>query len=598
LESRGIPAFTDRGEGFFETIEIDTFLGLLKVIDNFRQDVPLAAAMCSAVFGFALSDLGLIRAEKKDGAFYTAVLRYAEMGGDAALRGKCQAMRERILRWRSEERFMRLDEFLWKLMCESGYYDYVGSLAFGGQRRANLRALLDRAADFQQGRVRGLYSFISYIDTVRETVSVPQVKLLSEGENVVRIMTIHGSKGLEFPAVIQCGLGKSLRRGGGKDLKVLFHREAGIALDWEDYETHTHKKTLLHAVLKQRKAIDERAEDIRLLYVGMTRAMDRLYLIGTLSKAEETLALYEGADPAADTDVMGAPNYLKMILPTAMARRDCFETEIPAPGHVCGAGEPDENAGAGAETCAGAAAMLDGMSAAGKENPLVEERFGYRYPYESAARVKSKYSVTALTAHTGGPRYFMAGSATETDEDAGLTAAEKGTALHKALEILDFAEAYARRDERVFFEEFLAGLEKDAVLTKAEADSIGRETLMIFAGSALCRRAAAAVFVRKEAPFNMKVPYAEAFPDAPLPAAEDIMIQGVIDCLFEEEDGIVIADYKSGRYRPGGGEDARVRAAYGGQAALYRKAAGLIFDKPIKETLIYMTRAGVCVEIP
>jgi ATP-dependent helicase/nuclease subunit A len=674
LESRGIPAVTDRGEGYFETIEIDTFLGLLRVVDNLRQDVPLVAAMYSVVFSFELSDLAAIRIVKKEGCFYSAFLAYAESGPQEALREKCRQMTARIARWRREERFMRLDEFLWKLMRESGYYDYAGSLVRGEQRQANLRALLDRASDFQSGRVRGLYSFLVWMDEMRARVRVPQARPAPDGENAVRILTIHKSKGLEFPMVIQCRMGKSFAR-GGRQGKAMLHRDVGLVLDWEDCATHTYKKTLLHAVIGQRGKMDKWAEETRLLYVGMTRAMDRLHLIGMVPEPEALADLYRDAIPDEDIDFQGTTNYLGLILPVACARRDCFDIEVLPAGDADagalegvsagrGGGEASDhwdNSGSGGEPVvsrdededflharkrafaeryglenvrdgvdfqaqtapdraepwtdedapgslaarggmdslaaapqgrpnsrAGAArALLREMFAAGRANPLFDARFDYCYPYESASRLKSKYSVTALASGSDDlPRYFTAGSAAESEEDAGLSAAERGTALHRVFELLDFSEAYARRDDAEWFETWLLGLREREILTAAEAESIGARPLRLFAGSELCRRAAAAELCIKEAPFNMKTEHEGA----------EIVVQGVIDCLFREADGWVVADYKSGRFAPGRmGEETRVREAYGGQIRLYRQAAERIFEEPVKETLVYMTGAGSCV---
>jgi ATP-dependent helicase/nuclease subunit A len=222
----------------------------------------------------------------------------------------------------------------------------------------------------------------------------------------------------------------------------------------------------------------------------------------------------------------------------------------------------------------------------------------------------------------------MAGGEGEADEDAGLSAAEKGTALHKALELLDFEEAILHKDEREWFSGYLEKLTVSGLLSAAEADSVGVHTLARFAGSNLAARAAASKFLMKETPFNMKLPYGEAIgvrshfarignqmTNSANEAAdasgqenliandvlsEEIVVQGVIDCMFEEEDGIVIADYKTGRFDVSayGAEADRIRDAYGAQLQLYRHAAGLIFGKPVKESLVYMAQPGATVDIP
>jgi len=600
LEENGIPAITDRGEGYFETIEIDTFLDLLRAIVNLRRDVPLAAAMCSAVFGFELVELAEIRSDRRDGFFYSAFLAYAEDGADEGLREKCAAAAKQLAKWRDEERFMRLDDFLWKLMRESGFYDYVSALPRGGQRKANLRSLIDRAADFQKGRVEGLRGFLAFLDRIKLRGGAEQANLLMDGEDVCRIMTIHGSKGTEFPVVLLTGLGRSFSLDGSNDDSLLLHRDVGLSLYLEDPAAHTYKKTLFHSALKLRGEVDERAETIRLLYVAMTRAMDTLHLIGTIGDPEGLAEVYKtaGAAPEVDTDVFGAKNYLQLILPTAMKREGLFDTQVLSSDFGAldflaarpAASPPSPLAIRPAKNLVSVSAAYD------KPSPFV-------YPYAGAAKLKSKYSVTELSKAAGGeaPVFFMAGGTDESDEDAGLTAAERGTALHKALELLDFHEAYAHRSDRAWFEAFTAGLAGAGILSEREAEAAGADALFRFAGSDLLARAAAAEFLMKEAPFNMKLPYREtnrgknddSSPD------EEIVVQGVIDCLFTEGDGLVIADYKTVRFDVSAydSEAERIRSVYGEQLRLYRRAAELIFEKPVIDCFVYMSGAGVTVEV-
>jgi len=660
LEANGIPAITDRGEGYFETVEIDTFLDLLRAIVNLRRDIPLAAAMCSAVFGFELAELAEIREGSRDGFFYSAFLAYMENGASEALKEKCASAAGRLARWRDEERFMRLDDFLWKLMRESGFYGYVSALPRGAQRAANLRALVDRAADFQKGRVEGLRGFLSFIGRIKMRGGDEQASMLTDGEDVCRIMTIHGSKGAEYPVVLLAGLGKSFSQGGSNDYSLLLHRDAGLSLYWEDPEAHTYKKTLFHSALKLRQEVDERAETIRLLYVAMTRAMDTLHLIGTMGDPDGWAEVYNTGEaaPEIDTDVFGATNYLQLILPTAMKNRGVFNTQVVNSDFAGLDAEHDGppksllSATASAERVCGirsrnfvrpsgrlvsficetplraqGGGFLNVVRPAGRLVSFSVGRKGQQafiYPYEGAAGLKSKYSVTELSKDKGreAPVFFMAGGMDESDEDAGLTAAERGTAVHKALELLDFKEAYAHRNDRAWFESFAKGLagtvfrrEKDAAASGAAAgagamqnpagsDLLARaaaDILQKFAGSDLLARAAASAFLIKEAPFNMKVPYRETVrgKDDENAPDEEIVVQGVIDCLFTEGDGLVIADYKTGGFDVASydREAERMRSVYGEQLRLYRRAAELIFEKPVTDCMIYMADAGVTVDI-
>ncbi|MDR1796569.1 MAG: helicase-exonuclease AddAB subunit AddA [Clostridiales Family XIII bacterium] len=716
LEDNGIPAYTDRGAGYFETVEIDTFLGLLRAIDNMRQDVPLAACLCSPVFGFTVEELARVREGGGEGAFYAAFLRYSEGGPDDGLRGRCVAAIRQIERWRGEERFMRLDDFLWKLMRESGFYDHAGAQLHGAQRQANLRALLDLAADYQAGRVRGLYGFLRHLEDMRLKTEVAQVRLASEQEDLVRILTIHASKGLEFPVVIACRLGRAF--GGGRhDGKLLLHRDVGLALEWEDPAAHMYRRTLLQEVLRQRKGLDERAESIRLLYVAMTRAMDRLHLVGTVSGVKEAsgveraFGLYEGAGAFLDLDVRAAGSFLRVLLPVVFASKGVFEvkgdvgdvrggsgrrgqalamrwsssrtisggsspkTRNSLATEASGMGEGEElpvdstrmaaaaqtvgffngeepreivaapqnthgeglaspataaadiargGVGVGDEGDGGIASLASAVASLGLgDGSLASPAPVYRFA--GASGVRSKYSVSQVAqALRGGDgvcdvRFFVSGSVLESAEDAGwpdavggdldagsgggLTAAERGTALHRALELMDFREAFARRSEAGWFASFLSGLLERGVLSEEEARAVGAGALHRFANAPLCARAAEARLCLKELPFNMKMRFGEAFPreaGAAGAADEEIIVQGVIDCLLRDAQGkLVIADYKSGHFDPGGGEReaARVRETYGAQVGLYRRAAELVYGEPVCEAYVYMTRTGTAIAV-
>ncbi|MDR1815755.1 MAG: UvrD-helicase domain-containing protein, partial [Clostridiales Family XIII bacterium] len=615
LEEHGIPAVTDRGEGYFETVEIDAFLGLLSAIDNPRQDVPLAAALRAPVFDFSLSDFADIRIQSREGAFYAAFYGYSNNGADAGLRARCAAAIRQMARWRDEERFMRLDDFLWKLMRESGHYERAGAMLRGAQRQANLRALLDRAADYQAGRVRGLYGFLAHLAELRERARVPQAPLAADGQDVVRILTIHGSKGLEFPMVILCRLGKRLEKTGHEG-KLAMHREVGLALEWVDFEAHTRKRTLLHEVVKARKARDERAESIRLLYVAMTRAMDRLHMVGAVKDAEAARALYEGADAFADADVRMAGSYLDMLLPVACGGGAKIEVAVER-----GTGSVAERHAAAPARRSSTPTIPDAPSPAearsGSDTPLDDE---WVYPYAAAASLRSKYSVTQIAAglarigETGGdglaptgPRFFREDSADALLEDAGargdLSAAERGVALHRALELLDFRVAYEHRADADWFAAFVSALAENGVLSKEEAASVPTASLMRFAASVLGERAATAPLCLKELPFNMKMPASEAPAVCEGAAAdltgEEIVVQGVIDLLLRDADGrLVVVDYKSGRFDTARAEEesARILETYGGQVALYRRAAALVFGEEVRESYIYMTRTGTLVK--
>ncbi|MDR2486694.1 MAG: helicase-exonuclease AddAB subunit AddA, partial [Clostridiales Family XIII bacterium] len=586
LNAEGISAYADAGDGYLDAVEIETFVNLLRVIDNPRRDVALAGTLYSQVFGFGMDELVRVRAARPEGFFCQSFLSYAEDGADPALRERCAGVLRRLAGWRRDENFMELSDFLWTLMLDSGYYHYVGALPGGAQRQANLRALVTRADAFQTRHVRRLFSFLQYVEHIRDKrIPVPPAKLLTEKDDVVRVLSVHKSKGLEFPIVLIGGLGKGFRRVA--DLPRLdLHKDAGVALTLEAPERHVYRKTLLQQIAAERRAEDEAAERLRLLYVAMTRAMDRLILLGSMKKAEEKLAVARQLDPEVDTDPAHAGSFLEMLLPLLADAEDApIDVRVlPASAlrrtRVAGVRDASrlaERLVAFAEDSADAAGADPGPEVAGFDAELAR-RLAWRYPYEDDLATKSKYSVSELNraaaaaapaaetaevaaatpppaaetakvaaatpppatetaqvaaatpsapAATSAVRVYLEGSAAEDDEDAGtaLTAAERGTALHKVFERLDYTDALEHRADGAWFSRWLDDLAAQGFLTEAERASVHPRTFLRYAGTPLFERAAksaAAGRLRREAPFNYRMGQ----------EGRDIIVQGVIDFFF------------------------------------------------------------------
>jgi ATP-dependent helicase/nuclease subunit A len=222
LEKEGIATYMDMGDGFFDTIEISVFLNLLKIIDNQKQDVPLLSILRSPIFCLTISQLSEIRSENKKGAYHCAFSEYAITGQNVLLREKCSQVLLQLSVWKQRAKFLPLSDFLWQLILETGYYNYVGALAGGTQRQANLRALVDKAAIYEKSQAKGLFGFVYYIEAMKKgKIATAPVKLIGESDDVVRIMTVHKSKGLEFPMVLAGNLGRAFyRETGGKSVYI------------------------------------------------------------------------------------------------------------------------------------------------------------------------------------------------------------------------------------------------------------------------------------------------------------------------------------------------------------------------------------------
>jgi ATP-dependent helicase/nuclease subunit A len=249
----GIPAFVDASDGYFDTLEVEVFLNLIRVIDNRKQDIPLLSVLRSPIFGFSLEDMIRIRVACREGTYFQAFQEYAASGEDQSLREKTTAVLDRIAEWKREAALMPLEDFLWMLIRETGYYEYIGGLPGGSQRQANVRALVDKAVQFQSSQMKGLFSFINYIEAIKKrNVPMGQVKLLSENDDVVRIMTIHKSKGLEFPVVLVGGLGKRFNR-DSDTYQVSLHKDVGLGIRFVDKDNSCYQKTIIQTVIEQKK---------------------------------------------------------------------------------------------------------------------------------------------------------------------------------------------------------------------------------------------------------------------------------------------------------------------------------------------------------
>jgi ATP-dependent helicase/nuclease subunit A len=592
-----LPAFTDTVMVYFDTFEIETFMNLLSVIDNRRRDIPLLSVMYSPIFKFSTEELMDIRLAAPRDAYCDALFFCAEPAADggsgaesatvsAPLRGKIGAMLSRLSAWREQSAFMPLDAFLWSLLKDSGYYTFAGALPGGVQRRANLRALVDRALDFQNTHMRGLGGFIGYMEHIRRRTDVGQARMIGESDDVLRIMTVHKSKGLEFPVVIVAGLGGRFvaERGGA----VSLHKDVGLALRLTDPETGLYKSTLLQNLIVRKKSAENFAEEIRILYVAFTRAMDRLILLGSAKGGLAGVKKYGDSSEGS--------SHLELIAPIA-ERAGLGIVEIPAPA----SGRTSRGALSGGDPLS----LLSSAEDCDPETATeIDRRLSFIYPHERAASVKSKYAATELAALSAAgaegdraasreaapfaaavPR-FMSGKRE-------LLAAERGSLTHRALERMDFRAARGALEREEGLENMLADLVSSGVFTPEEAMAADMERIRNFIASDICRRAAASPELHKETPFVIKKEH----------VGEEVLVQGVIDCWFVENGEIVLLDYKSGfavPHAPGKSREEALRrlsARYKPQLDIYAEALETIRGARVSEAYLFLLGEGLCLRV-
>lgn len=562
-----LPCYVDDSSGYFDTVEIQVFLNLLRLIDNKQQDVPLLSALRSQIFGFSIEELIRIRLQDKRGSYYEA-FRQCSLRGEDPLALKCRAAFEKLEIWRKMTQALPLEEFIWNLMWETGYYTYCGALPAGRQRQANLRALADKARDFKQSGYGGIYGFLTYIQALENRrIPTGQVKLINENDDLVRIMTIHKSKGLEFPVVIVAGLGKRFNfNKAGKGF--LAHKDLGIGMTRNDYRGHWYRKTLMQTAIERKMRQEDLEEEIRILYVAFTRAKDYLILLGASKNVK-------------DGEVQ-----------PSRAKNSFFDYLIPFIGEelelfLHDRGEMTlENRKKGRNREVVRTLLSEPPAKA--TDPIgqeIDRRLSFQYANEKALLRKSKYSVTELNRIGEEKRNeerslrvpaFM-------QESAELTAAQRGTIMHKVMECLDFKEAFQQIEEgrgKSYIQERVRFMVEQELLLPQEAETVETDRIEAFFKSSVGARAAAADKVYKETEFNLLKEL----------DGTEIMVQGIIDCYFEEGGKLILIDYKNSYVNPKDKEMAlnRLRETYKGQIQIYKEALEVIRKKPVVEAYLYL----------
>ncbi|WP_258171183.1 UvrD-helicase domain-containing protein [Paenibacillus sp. R14(2021)] len=323
LQQQGIPAYAELSTGYFEATEVETMLSLLRVIDNPYQDIPLAGTLRSPIVGLSAEELALIRIAGGRVPYFEAVRTAAQdesMPED--VRRKLTVFLDALEMWRDEARQGSLADLLWRIYRETGYYDLAGGMTGGLQRQANLRALHDRTRQYEATTLRGLFRFLRFIDRMRESGGdLGTARALGEQEDVVRIMSIHKSKGLEFPVVFAAGLGKSFNR---RDLSspFLMHKQLGFGPRYVDTELRVSYPTLPYLAIQHRLGMESLAEEMRILYVALTRPKEKMFLVGTVRDAAKQVKLWQSALDAEgqlpDFRIAGAARFLDWLGPLAM----------------------------------------------------------------------------------------------------------------------------------------------------------------------------------------------------------------------------------------------------------------------------------------
>ncbi|GAA0438130.1 helicase-exonuclease AddAB subunit AddA [Lentibacillus halophilus] len=621
LKKQGIPVYADLSTGYFDAIEVKVMLNVLKIIDNPRQDIPLASVLKSPIVGMNEEDLGQIRLADRDGAYYDALRAFRRQHtNETAV--KAGRFLDSLARYRLASRQGALSELIWQVYRETGYYDFVGGMPGGRQRQANLRALYDRARSYETTSFRGLFRFLRFIERMEERGDdLGAARALSEQEDVVRIMTIHKSKGLEFPAVILGAMDKQFNL---QDLnnRYLLHKDLGMASKFIDPIKRIIYPTLYYHAIKQEKLREMLAEEMRVLYVAMTRAKEKLLMVGNVASFakkqenwEQMMVHKEWMLPAHYR--VQSRSYLDWVGP-ALIRHKMNDSlrSIDLPDSVMEAirldpsewktmvvhGSTYTNLGEASESAEIhlQEKLINWEPLELEENAYtkaVANRLSYQYPYQQAAKSRSKQTVTELKRqHEQKDEYsgdqFIAPFQPPIikrpafmQEKKELTATERGTAMHTVMQHIPLEKPISSAE----IAEWVESLVEKEFLTRQEANVIDMGAVEQFFMTTIGQTIMNADKVHREVPFNLSLPASNVYADWSSYTDEHVLVQGVIDCVIPMDGGWAILDYKTDTITENVTETVKddLRNRYNVQMNLYKEALERIWKKPVTATHLY-----------
>ena len=586
LLSEGIPAYAEGLSGYFDTLEVAFVLSLLRLVDSELRDVEMIGALRSCMAQLTLEELSQIRLAHADMSFAGAARARAEEGEDA-LSQKLRGFFARLDSWRLRADTLPLGELVRAVCVESGFYTYAGALPGGAQRQANLDALVTRAENFDAEISGSLTRFLGYAEHMRARGDGDSAHLLGEGDDVVRLMTIHKSKGLEFPVVFGALTARSFRGAASGEL-FRAHRELGLGIHYVDEKLGTRREPLSYLAIGERDRREDAAEELRLLYVLLTRAQQRLILVGSLRNAAARLPIFEatGDFPSAAT------SHLQLVLGALAAARRAGEAPVASVTvHAL-----DELSGPPPvpEAEMGAQALLrEALGQKAEEREALDEAMAWVYPHMLDSERPLKLTASGLLREAEGPRELPAlAERPQFMQEGGMTGAERGNAYHRALQLLELAPlrglsaAELAAAVRAQLDEMRAANR----LSAAEREAVRPERLARFLAGKTGARLLQSDTVRREWPFNVRMRVSEALDDPAYEryGGEEVLVQGTVDCCFIENGGWVLLDYKTDAARD---REALVRH-YTKQLAIYALALERITGLPVRERLLCLLSLG------
>lgn len=603
ISELNLPVFSDSSDTYLETMEVETIMNLLRIIDNPMQDIPLVSVLRSSIFDFTDNDLTQIRLADNKCNFYEAMQK-ARVSAEPELRHKIDMVIENLNKWKSEEKYMALNEFIWKLYIDTGFYNYVSLLPNGSLRQANLKLLFEKAKQYETASFKGLFNFINFINKVKtSSKDASSAKIIGENDDVIRIMSIHKSKGLEFPVVFLASTGKRFNM---QDLNkpVLLHQEMGIGLQYIDSERRIQYPTLTKEAIKIKIRRETISEEMRVLYVALTRAKERLIITGlsrdlkkSLENKEKLLQTFKNVKEKGKIPSELVEKYISYLDWLELVYENNKENNIEEVMQLFTYNKQDLILGLRreAEETIDIRGKIDTKAKQSKVDNEILKTLNWKYKYLANSKILAKTSVTKLkeleeekdiedlinearnakTEHKKAevqPKFL--------EEKHILTAAEKGTLLHLCVQKLDETKDYTKEE----LHDFVQNLKEKNIITKEEAESINIDILYNYTKSELWEELKNAKEIHKEVPFYINVPARAIYDEAE--ENSQILVQGIIDLYYiDKDDNLILVDYKTD-YVPNGNIKV-LEEKYKVQLDLYKKAIEEAIGKKVSKAMIW-----------
>lgn len=584
--------------GYLDSVEIQVIMSMLKIIDNPINDIALITVLRSTIGNFSDNELIQIRIEDKKDTFYEAMCKYKELeSADEKLKNKINKFLEEIEEFRSCKEYMPLDEFIWKIYIDTGYYNYVSLMPNGLLRIANLKMLFEKAKQYEKTSFKGLYNFISFIDKLKlSNKDMSGAKLIGENEDVIRIMSIHKSKGLEFPVVFLCGTGKNFNVQDLNNNAILLHQDIGIGPKYVNYMEGITYNTLTREAIKYKSKIEMLSEEMRILYVALTRAKEKLIITGiekdyrkSIEKKEELLDTYKIIEENSKINKNIVQKYLSyldwieliylnsakrlenMLILKTYKKKELLKSLKDKPKEEIDFKE-----------------KIDKLDV--KIEKELKEKLEWKYSKDKANNIITKSSVTQIknmkldldenkTHEYKTPEFLK--------EEKELTPSEKGTLMHLILQKLDENVDYDI--EKI--EELIVKLQNKNIITQKEKEAVNKNDVYKFTNSNIWKEMKNAKEIQKERPFYINIPASEIYDED---IEEEILVQGIIDLYYITKDNrLVLVDYKTDRVN----EEKELIDKYKIQLSIYKRALEKALNRKVDNIYLYSVYLGKEVKV-